>query len=84
MDQKSNTPHTKTPPTPNKSVAMGTMEIALKEEISVVEEYKIKRQKEHEDFSDVPEKYKGFESLLVTKEDYYDDGPPLPTGKMDV
>ena len=63
---------------------MGTMEIALKEEISVVEEYKIKRQKEHEDFSDVPEKYKGFESLLVTKEDYYDDGPPLPTGKMDV
>ena len=60
------------------------MEIALKEEKSVAEEYKRKRQKEQEDFSDIPEKYKGFESLLVAKEDYYDDGPPLPTGKMDV
>lgn len=84
MDQKSHMHHTKTPPTSNEPVAMGTMEIAPKEEKSVAEEYKIKQQKENENFSDVPEKYKGFESLLVTKEDYYDDGPPLPTGKMDV
>lgn len=84
MDQKSHTPHTKTPPTLNESVAMGTMEIASKEEMNVAKEYRIKRQKEHEDFSDVPGKYKGFESLLVTKEDYYYDGPPIPTGEMDV
>ena len=49
--------------------------------MSVKEMFALRRRKEREKFVNVPSKYKGFESLLVTEDDEFDDSPPLPAGK---
>ena len=48
--------------------------------LSIKDELKQRREKELKQFKDVPNKYKGFESLLVAEEDVEHDGPPLPAG----
>ena len=50
-------------------------------DLSVKDLFLLRRKKERERYSDVPHKFKGFESLLNDHEDEMDDAPPLPTGR---
>lgn len=47
--------------------------------IDIYEEFHRRRTQEIERFKHIPDKYKGFESLLNTEGDSDDDSPPLPT-----
>ena len=50
--------------------------------LSVEEEFKKRQEEATERFKDLPEKYKGFESLMETRDDdMYYDRPPLPASK---
>ena len=50
--------------------------------LSVEEEFKKRQEEATECFKDLPEKYKGFESLMETRDgDMYYDRPPLPASK---
>ena len=49
-------------------------------QLTVAQEFIRKQQKMKEKLHNIPEKYRGFESLLYTEGDNEYDGPPIPTG----
>ena len=53
--------------------------------LSVEEEFKKRQEEATERFKNLPEKYKGFESLMETRDDdMYYDRPPLPASKRNI